>query len=104
MVPDHSVPVFGLTVLYEVGSREEPRHRAGFAHLFEHLMFDGTPRAPKGVFDQVCDASGGSNNGQTRPDVTVYVEAAPVSALDRFLWLEADRMTALALDQETLDT
>ncbi len=104
MVPDHSVPVFGLTVLYEVGSREEPRHRAGFAHLFEHLMFDGTPRAPKGVFDQVCDASGGSNNGQTRPDVTVYVEAAPISALDRFLWLEADRMTALALDQGTLDT
>jgi predicted Zn-dependent peptidase len=102
--PDRSAPVFGLTVLYEVGSREEPRRRAGFAHLFEHLMFDGTPRAPKGVFDQVCDAAGGSNNGQTRPDVTVYVEAAPVSALDRFLWLEADRMTSLALDQETLDT
>ena len=104
MSPDHASPVFGLTVLYEVGSREEPRHRAGFAHLFEHLMFDGTPKAPKGVFDQVCDSSGGSNNGQTRPDVTVYVEAAPISALDRFLWLEADRMTALALDQETLDT
>ena len=104
VVPDRSTPVFGLTVLYEVGSREEPRHRAGFAHLFEHLMFDGTPRAPKGAFDLVCDASGGSNNGQTRPDTTVYVEAAPVSALDRFLWLEADRMTALALDQETLDT
>src|SRR5512140_769338 len=104
VVPDHSVPAFGLTVLYEVGSREAPRHRAGFAHLFEHLMFDGTPLAPKGMFDQVCDASGGSNNGQTRPDVTIYVEAAPVSALDRFLWLEADRMTALSLDQATLDT
>ena len=66
-------------------------------------MFEGTPRAPKGVFDRVCEGSGGSNNGQTRPDATIYVESFPSSALDRLLWLEADRMTTLAFEQGSLD-
>ena len=100
---DRDAPVFGLCLLYRVGSRLEPRGRSGFAHLFEHLMFEGTPGAPKGVFDRACEASGGSNNGQTRPDVTLYVENAPAGALDRFLWLEADRMAALDFSPETLD-
>ena len=96
-------PVVGLTVLYRIGSRLEPRNRTGFAHLFEHLMFEGTPNAPKGVFDRVCEGSGGTNNGQTRPDVTIYVESFPSPALDRFLWLEADRMKALAFEPAALD-
>ncbi|MFI5180713.1 MAG: M16 family metallopeptidase [Thermoanaerobaculia bacterium] len=96
-------PVVGMTVLYRIGSRLEPKNRTGFAHLFEHLMFEGTPNAPKGVFDRVCEGSGGTNNGQTRPDVTIYVESFPASALDRFLWLEADRMKALAFDTAALD-
>jgi len=96
-------PVVGLTVLYRIGSRLEPRNRTGFAHLFEHLMFQGTPGAPKGVFDRVCEGSGGTNNGQTRPDVTIYVESFPSPALDRFLWLEADRMKGLAFEPEALD-
>ena len=100
---DREAPVFGLCLLYRVGSRGEPRGRSGFAHLFEHLMFEGTPGAPKGVFDRACESSGGNNNGQTRPDVTIYVEAAPTAALERFLWLEADRMAALTFLQETLD-
>ncbi len=95
--------VIGLCVLYRIGSRLEPRGRSGFAHLFEHLMFEGTPNAGKGVFDRVCEGSGGSNNGQTRPDVTIYVVDAPSSALDRILFLEADRMTSLAFGQESLD-
>ncbi len=66
-------------------------------------MFEGTPGAPKGVFDRACESSGGNNNGQTRPDVTIYVETAPAAALPRFLWLEADRMAALDFSQETLD-
>jgi zinc protease len=99
---NHEMPVFGLCVLYRIGSRLEPPGRAGFAHLFEHLMFEGTPRAPKGVFDRVCEASGGTNNGQTRADVTLYMETAPSAALDRFLWLEADRMSSLAFSEETL--
>jgi len=96
-------PVVGLTVLYRIGSRLEPKNRTGFAHLFEHLMFEGTPNAPKGVFDRVCEGSGGTNNGQTRPDVTIYVESFPSPALDRFLWLEADRMKALAFEAGALD-
>ena len=98
-----AAPVFGLCVLYRIGSRLEPRGRSGFAHLFEHLMFEGTPRAGKGVFDRVCESSGGSNNGQTRPDVTLYVVDAPSSALERILFLEADRMSGLAFGQESLD-
>jgi predicted Zn-dependent peptidase len=100
---DASVPVFGMTVLYRVGSRLEPRGRSGFAHLFEHLMFEGTPRAPKGLFDRICESSGATNNGQTRPDVTVYIESGLSGALERFLWLEADRMSGLSFEQETLD-
>ncbi|MHB1044395.1 MAG: M16 family metallopeptidase [Thermoanaerobaculia bacterium] len=100
---NRSAPVFGLCVLYRIGSRLEPRGRSGFAHLFEHLMFEGTPNAPKGVFDRVCETSGGSNNGQTRPDVTIYVVDAPSSALERILFLEADRMSGLAFGQESLD-
>jgi predicted Zn-dependent peptidase len=100
---DPGAPVFGLCVLYRIGSRLEPRGRSGFAHLFEHLMFEGTPNAGKGVFDRVCESSGGSNNGQTRPDVTIYVVDAPSSALDRILFLEADRMTSLDFGQESLD-
>ena len=103
-VPDPSLPVVGLTVLYRVGSRHEERGRTGFAHLFEHLMFEGTPNAPRGLFDRLCEGSGGQNNGQTRPDVTVYVATAPVEALDRLLWLEADRMAALDFSEETLAT
>ena len=100
---NRSAPVFGLCVLYRIGSRLEPRGRSGFAHLFEHLMFEGTPGAPKGVFDRVCEGSGGSNNGQTRPDVTIYVVDAPSSALERLVFLEADRMAGLAFGQESLD-
>lgn len=100
---NRTAPVFGLCLLYRIGSRLEPRGRSGFAHLFEHLMFEGTPRAPKGVFDRVCEGSGGSNNGQTRPDVTIYVVDAPSSALERILFLEADRMSGLAFGQESLD-
>jgi predicted Zn-dependent peptidase len=66
-------------------------------------MFEGTPHVPKGVFDRVCEGSGGSNNGQTRPDVTIYVVDAPSSALERLLFLEADRMAGLAFGQESLD-
>jgi zinc protease len=96
-------PVVGLTVLYRIGSRLEPKNRTGFAHLFEHLMFEGTPNAPKGVFDRVCEGSGGTNSGQTCPDVTIYFESFPSPALDRFLWLEADRMKALAFETGALD-
>lgn len=99
---DHSAPVVGVSVVYHVGMRLEPRNRTGFAHLFEHLMFQGTPNAKKGVFDSVITGGGGNNNGSTRADFTNYIETAPVSSLDAILWLEADRMKTLDFNAETL--
>ncbi|WP_229448036.1 pitrilysin family protein [Massilia sp. CF038] len=100
--PDHSSPTVGVSVVYHVGMRLEPKNRTGFAHLFEHLMFQGTPNAPKGVFDKAITGGGGRNNGSTRPDFTNYIETAPVSALDSILWLEADRMKTLDFSESSL--
>lgn len=99
---DHSSPTVGVSVVYGVGMRLEPRDRTGFAHLFEHLMFEGTPNAKEGVFDRVITGGGGRNNGSTRPDFTNYIEMAPVSALESILWLEADRMKTLDFNPTTL--
>ena len=99
---DHSSPTVGVSVVYHVGMRLEPKNRTGFAHLFEHLMFQGTPNAPKGVFDKTITGGGGNNNGSTRADFTNYIETAPVSALDAILWLEADRMKTLDFNETTL--
>jgi len=99
---DHSSPTVGISVVYRVGFRREPRNRSGFAHLFEHLMFEGTPNAPVGVFDRVITGGGGDNNGSTHPDFTNYVEQAPASALEPILWLEADRMKTLDFNPKTL--
>jgi len=99
---DHSSPTVGISVVYKVGMRREPQGRTGFAHLFEHLMFQGTPKAPKGVFDRVITAGGGNNNGSTRADFTNYIETAPIGALESMLWLEADRMKTLDFNPETL--
>jgi predicted Zn-dependent peptidase len=91
-----------VSVVYHVGMRLEPRNRTGFAHLFEHLMFQGTPNAPKGVFDRTITGGGGHNNGSTRPDFTNYIETAPASSLEPILWLEADRMKTLDFNPATL--
>ena len=99
---DHSSPTVGVSVVYHVGMRLEPKNRTGFAHLFEHLMFEGSPNAPEGVFDKVITGGGGRNNGSTRPDFTNYIETAPVSSLEPILWLEADRMKTLDFSQVTL--
>ena len=99
---DHSSPTVGVSVVYHVGMRLEPKNRTGFAHLFEHLMFQGTPNAPKGVFDKTITGGGGRNNGSTRPDFTNYIETAPVSSLEPILWLEADRMKTLDFNEKTL--
>ena len=99
---DHSSPTVGVSVVYHVGMRLEPKNRTGFAHLFEHLMFQGTPVAPKGVFDKAITGGGGRNNGSTRADFTNYIETAPVSAIDSIMWLEADRMKTLDFNAKSL--
>ncbi len=100
---DHSAPTFGLCITYGIGFRLEPEGRTGFAHLFEHMMFEGTPDAPKGIFDQVIESGGGWNNGDTRWDFTEYIETAPAYALDPVLWLEADRMKTLDFSPDNLE-
>jgi predicted Zn-dependent peptidase len=100
---DHSAPTFGLCITYGIGFRLEPEGRTGFAHLFEHMMFEGTPNAPKGTFDKVIEGGGGWVNGDTRWDFTEYIEPAPISALEPALWLEADRMKTLDFSPENLE-
>ena len=100
---DHSAPTFGLCISYRIGFRLEPEGRTGFAHLFEHMMFEGTPVAPKGTFDRVIEGGGGSNNADTRYDFTEYLDTAPVSELDPVLWLEADRLKSLDFAPEHLE-
>ncbi|BDU74337.1 M16 family metallopeptidase [Mesoterricola silvestris] len=99
---DHALPTVGVSMVYRVGMRLEPKGRTGFAHLFEHMMFEGTPVARKGVFDRVIQGGGGMNNGSTRYDYTNYIESAPVSALEPILWLEADRLKALDFSPQNL--
>lgn len=100
---DHSAPTIGVCISYGIGFRLEPEGRTGFAHLFEHMMFEGTPDAPKGVFDRVIEGGGGFNNGDTRYDFTEYIDSAPVSALEPILWLEADRMKMLDFSNKNLE-
>ena len=100
---DHSAPTFGLCISYRIGFRLEPEGRTGFAHLFEHMMFEGTPNAPKGTFDKVVEGGGGWINGDTRWDFTEYIEPAPLAAFEPALWLEADRMKTLDFSTENLD-
>lgn len=99
---DTTAPLVTVAVYYGIGFRVEPRDRTGFAHLFEHLMFQGSANAPKGVFDTTVTNSGGVNNGSTRFDFTNYYEVVPSNALARMLWLDADRMARPVIDQTVL--
>jgi zinc protease len=102
---DRSIPIVAVNVWYHVGSGYEEPGRTGFAHLFEHIMFEGSGNVPRGDFDRLLEAAGGSNNGTTNTDRTNYFEAVPSNALELALWLEADRMGLLLddMDQRKLD-
>ncbi|MDZ7268266.1 MAG: insulinase family protein [candidate division KSB1 bacterium] len=89
---DHTTPIVSVNVWYHVGSASEKPGRTGFAHLFEHLMFEGSKNVPEGAFDEWLEAAGGNNNGSTTPDRTNYFEVVPTSALELALFLESDRM------------
>ena len=99
---DPSVPTATVAVYYGIGFRIEPRNRTGFAHLFEHLMFQGSANAPKGQFDKIIYDNGGINNGSTRFDFTNYYEVVPSNALESVLWVEGDRMARLDVTAEAL--
>ena len=91
LAPENSVPTITVAVYYNVGFRIEPQERTGFAHLFEHLMFEGTPNMPEGEFAKFINGSGGAYNGSTRFDFTNYYEVLPTHQLEPLLWVEAPR-------------
>jgi predicted Zn-dependent peptidase len=100
--PDRSVPVVTVAVFCEVGMRSEPPGRTGFAHLFEHLMFQGSENVPKMEHFRYVQSAGGTFNGRTHLDYTQYYQVVPSNALERALFLEADRMRAPALSEQNL--
>jgi predicted Zn-dependent peptidase len=100
--PDRSSPTVAVAVAYDVGFRSEPEGRTGFAHLFEHLMFQGSKNLAKGEFDRLIEGNGGVQNGSTHTDHTLYYEALPSNALEIALFGEADRMDEIALTEENL--
>jgi zinc protease len=99
---DRTAPTVTVAVYYNIGFRIEPKDRTGFAHLFEHMMFQGSKNLPKGEFDKLTEKNGGFNNGSTRFDFTNYFEVMPAHMLEPVLWAEADRMRALDFDQAAL--
>ena len=103
MTPDRTIPTVGIAVYYDVGSRNEVRGRSGFAHLFEHMMFQGSANVEKGEHFQLVLNRGGEMNGTTSEDRTNYYETLPSNELGLGLWLEADRMKSLAITQENFE-
>ena len=100
---DHAVPVVSVAVYFDVGSRNEREGRTGFAHLFEHMMFQGSENVPKAGHFQYIFNNGGTMNGTTSSERTNYFETLPASQLPLALWLESDRMRSLKVTQENLD-
>jgi zinc protease len=100
---DHSSPTYSISVTYNVGSRDETPGRTGFAHLFEHMMFQGSENVGKGEHFILVETNGGQMNGNTYADRTVYFQTLPSNQLDLGLFLEADRMRSLAINQANLD-
>lgn len=100
---DDAVPVVALAVYYDVGSRNEREGRTGFAHLFEHMMFQGSENVKKAEHFQYIMKAGGTMNGTTSTERTNYYETMPANQLPLALWLESDRMRSLAVTQENLD-
>jgi zinc protease len=100
---DHLTPVVTVNIWYHVGSANERPHRSGFAHLFEHMMFEGSAHVKKGEHFNLVERAGGSENGTTREDRTNYFETLPSNRLNLGLWLEADRMRSLAVNETNFE-
>jgi zinc protease len=101
---DHTSAVVCANIAYHVGSKNEDVRRRGFAHLFEHLLFDGSKHVPRGAFDKFITEAGGHDNAYTTEDKTNYYEVLPSNRLELALWLESDRMLEFATSEEGLAT
>ena len=101
---DNSVPIVTTSVLYHVGSKDEDPERTGFAHFFEHLLFEGTKNIPRGKWFNIVTGNGGSNNAYTTDDFTYYYENFPSNNLQLGLWMESERMLHPVINQIGVDT
>ncbi len=104
LLEDHSTPIVHLQLWYHVGSRDERKGRTGFAHLFEHMMFKGSKNVDPEAHPSMISSVGGQSNAYTNEDTTVYWETVPAQYLPLILWLEADRMASLRIDENTFRT
>ncbi len=101
---DHSTPIVAISVLYHVGSKNEDPQRTGFAHFFEHLMFEGSPNIKRGEYFKLVQSNGGTLNANTTFDRTFYYEVLPSNQLELGLWLESERMLHLKIDSVGVET
>lgn len=101
---DNSAPIVTTSVMYHVGAKDEVKGRTGFAHFFEHLLFEGTENIPKGEFFKIVSANGGRNNANTTQDRTYYYETFPSNNLQLGLWMESERMLHPVINQIGVDT
>ncbi len=102
-LPDRSTANVAIEVIYDVGGKNDPAARSGFAHMFEHLMFKGTRNLAPEAFDRLTEDVGGNNNASTHDDFTEYHEVVPANHLEPLLFAEAERMGSLVIDQKTFD-
>ncbi len=103
VIPRRNAPVVSVAVTYGVGSYSEAPTNTGFAHLFEHLMFEGSENVAHGMFDKYCSEAGGDNNAYTTFDKTTYYMSLPAHQVELGLWLEADRMASFGVDDDALN-
>ncbi len=101
---DHSTPLVAVTILYHVGSKNEDPKRTGFAHFFEHLMFEGSKNIARGEYDKIVETAGGALNANTNFDRTFYYEILPSNQLELGLWLESERLLHLNVDTIGVET
>lgn len=101
---DNSTPIVAVTIMYHVGSKNEDPERTGFAHFFEHLLFEGSENIKRGQFDKYITNAGGTNNANTTNDRTFYYEVLPSNQLELGLWLESERLLHAKIDQTGVDT
>ena len=101
---DHSTPIVAINIYYHVGSKNEQPDRTGFAHFFEHLMFEGSEHINRGEFVEYITSAGGVHNASTSFDQTLYYEILPSNQLELALWLESDRLLELKIDSTGVET
>lgn len=101
---DNTTPIIAVSILYHVGSKNEVPGRTGFAHFFEHLMFEGSDNIPRGGFDKILLSAGGYNNANTSQDRTYYFDLLPSNQLELGLWLESERLLHLRIDSTGVET